>query len=39
VAQLEGEEVIPKLWKFAELVSKVIDDLDEETFPLEARQP
>jgi hypothetical protein len=39
MAQLEGEKVILKLWKFAELVSKVIDDLDEEIFPLEARQP
>jgi hypothetical protein len=36
---LEGEEVIPKLWKFTELVSKLIDDLDEEIFRLEARLP
>ena len=36
---LEGEEVIPKLWKFTELVSKLIDDLDEEIFRLDARLP
>jgi hypothetical protein len=36
---LDGEEVIPKLWKFTELVSKLIDDLDEEIFRLEASQP
>jgi hypothetical protein len=33
---LDGEDVIPKLWKFAELVTKLVHNLDEEIFRLEA---
>lgn len=36
---LVGEEVIPKLWKLAELVSELIDTLDEKIFALRAGQP
>jgi hypothetical protein len=36
---LDGEEVIPRLWKFSELVTSLIDNLDAEIFRLEAREP
>jgi hypothetical protein len=33
---LNDQEVIPKLWRFAELVSGLIDELDEKIFRLGA---
>jgi hypothetical protein len=35
---LKDEQVIPKLWRFTERVSALIDDLDDEIFRLEANQ-